>query len=330
MKRQYALCGIGNALVDTEIEINDVDLDALSIEKGVMTLIDDERFTALLKHFQCKAHKQACGGSAANTIITAQQFGAQTYYTCRVASDETGLFYARDLLRNGVTSNLDDTNLPEGDTGMCLVMITPDAERTMNTFLGITATLSPEDLDKSAIANSEYIYLEGYLAGSETGLEAAIEAKKTALETNTKTALSFSDPNMIQFCRAGIERMLEPQGVDVLFCNHAEAQMYTGEENPEKAAEALKSLAKISAITLGKDGALITTLEDSIKVSSPEVTAIDTNGAGDTFAGAFLAGLSKGLSLEEAGTLGCKAAAKVVTKFGPRLTTELAKEILTS
>ena len=104
MKRQYAVCGIGNALVDTEIEINDTDLESLGIEKGVMTLIDDERFTDLLKNFQDKAHKQACGGSAANTIITAQQFGAQTYYTCRVSSDETGRFYTRDLLRNGVTS----------------------------------------------------------------------------------------------------------------------------------------------------------------------------------------------------------------------------------
>lgn len=327
MPRQYALCGIGNALVDTEIEVSDSELETLDIEKGVMTLIDDEQFTSRLKHFQSKAHKQACGGSAANTIITAQQFGAQSYYTCRVAGDETGVFYARDLLRNGVTSNLDDTSLPEGDTGMCLVMITPDAERTMNTFLGITATLSPEDLDKDAIANSDYIYLEGYLAGSETGLEAAVEAKKVALETNTKTALSFSDPNMIQFCRAGIERMLEPHGVDILFCNQAEAQMYTGEVDPIKAAEALKSLAKVSAITLGKDGALITTIDDQIKVSSPEVKAIDSNGAGDTFAGAFLAGLSNGLSLEEAGTLGCKAAATVVTKFGPRLTSELVETL---
>lgn len=327
MKRQYAICGIGNALVDTEIEVNDTDLETLGIEKGVMTLIDDERFTTLLRHFKHKAHKQACGGSAANTIITAQQFGAQTFYTCRVASDETGLFYARDLLKNGVTSNLDDTNLPEGDTGMCLVMITPDAERTMSTFLGITATLSPDDLDKTAISNSEYIYLEGYLAGSETGLDAAIEAKKTALETNTKVALSFSDPNMIQFCRAGIERMLEPQGVDILFCNQAEAQMYTGENQPEKAAEALKSRATISVITLGKDGALITTLENQIKVTSPSVNAVDTNGAGDTFAGAFLASLSQGLSLEDAGTLGCKAAAQVVTKFGPRLTQSLVNAL---
>jgi sugar/nucleoside kinase (ribokinase family) len=118
--------------------------------------------------------------------------------------------------------------------------------------------------------------------------------------------------------------MLEPEGVDIVFCNQAEAEMYTGEKSPEKAAEALKSLAKISAITLGKDGALITTLDTQIKVSSPEVTAIDTNGAGDTFAGAFLAGITQGLSLEAAGTLGCKAASQVVTKFGPRLTQELA------
>src|SRR3990172_5671368 len=159
----YDIYGVGNALVDLEFEVSDAQLRSLNIDKGVMTLIDQDRYEQLIDDLQGLKHAKASGGSGANSIITAQLLGAKTFYSCRVANDELGEFYYRDLHNKGVTTNLDENNRAAGITGKCLVMLTPDAERSMSTYLGISADLSAKELREQAISTSKFIYSEGYL-----------------------------------------------------------------------------------------------------------------------------------------------------------------------
>jgi len=212
--KKYHVYGVGNALVDMEFEVEDSFFEKNSIDKGVMTLVDEERQHELMSHLDAFEGKKASGGSAANTIIASSYFGANSFYSCKVASDELGDCYVSDLLAAGVDSNVDEGR-KAGITGKCLVMITPDAERTMNTYLGITETFSVDELHPLAIADSQYLYIEGYLVTSDTGRHAAIEARKIAEEKSVKTALTFSDPAMVQFFKDGLKEMIGEK-VDLL------------------------------------------------------------------------------------------------------------------
>ncbi|MDX1451369.1 MAG: adenosine kinase [Oleiphilaceae bacterium] len=325
--QQYDIYGLGAALVDTEIEVTDEFLSQAGIEKGLMTLVDEARQQELLALMSdhLVGSRRASGGSACNSIIAASYFGARTFYSCKVANDDNGRFFHHDTQAAGVTTRAND--LPEGTTGKCLVMITPDAERTMNTFLGISETLGVEDLDPEAIRQSHYAYIEGYLVTSETGRAAAIKTRELAEEYGVKTALSLSDPGMVEFFGEGLQAMIG-DGVDLLFCNKDEALGWTKAANIEQAAQALQQHAKSFAITLGKEGALVFDGNKMSQVEGESVKAIDTNGAGDMFAGAFLAALVKGSSYEQAARLANRAAAKVVSQYGPRLRPEQHQSLL--
>ncbi len=327
MSKQYHIYGIGAALVDTEITLTDADLTTMAVAKGVMTLVDEARQQQLIDYLQnhLVASHKASGGSAANSIIAASYFGSNNFYSCKVANDDNGHFYLADMKAAGVTTPSHITP-PAGITGKCLVMITPDAERTMNTFLGISETLSVNELDTQAIADSHYVYIEGYLVTSPTGRAAAIELRKQAEANNTKTALSLSDPAMVQFFRDGLEEMIGA-GVDLIFCNKDEAIGFTQTQNIEQASEALKKYCKQFAITCGGDGALVFDGETLIQVAGATVTAIDTNGAGDMFAGAFLHAINHGKDFKTAAEFANRAAAKVVSQFGPRLKAEQHEEL---
>lgn len=322
MTQQFDIYGIGAALVDTEITLTDADLAAMGVAKGVMTLVDEERQHQLIEHLRdhLVASKRASGGSAANTIIGAAYLGSRTGYSCKVADDDNGAFYLNDIHEAGVATPSHITP-PPGITGKCLVMITPDAERSMNTFLGISETLSVAELDLDAIANSEYVYIEGYLVSSPTGRAAAIKMREHAKASGTKTTLSLSDPAMVQFFYDGLVEMIG-DGVDIIFCNRDEAIGFTKTDSLDAAINALKSYAKQFAITCGADGAVIFDGEQLIRVKAPAVAAVDTNGAGDMFAGAFLHAISQGRDYATAGTFACKAAAQIVSQFGPRLKPE--------
>ena len=326
---QYHVYGLGAALVDTEIEVTDLDLQQLSIDKGLMTLVDEQRHHQLLDHLNdhMTASKRASGGSAANTIIAVSSFGGRAFYSCKVADDDHGHFYLNDLTSAGVHYHND--KLAEGITGKCLVLITPDAERSMNTFLGISETLSEDELHPEAISNSQYLYLEGYLATSETGRAAAIRAREIAEEHGVKTALSLSDPGMVTFFRDGLQQMIGRR-VDLLFCNEAEALGWTNTDNIEKAARDLLKVANSFAITLGAEGALVYDGSEFYRIPPHKVTAVDTNGAGDMFAGAFLYAITHGFGYQSAGHLASLAAASVVSQFGPRLTLEQYPEIFSA
>ncbi len=327
MAKKYNIYGMGNALVDIVTEVDDAFFAANEIEKGVMTLVDEDRQGTLVSAIDLDAADKQCGGSAANSIIGAAQFGASTYYSCKVANDELGQFYLTDLKANGSDTNLTADSLPEGITGKCLVMTTPDAERTMNTFLGVTSTYSPEQIDEAALADSEYLYIEGYLVTSPTGVEAMKAAKAKAESLGVKAALTFSDPAMVKYFGDAMKEVIG-DGIDLLFCNEEEAMTYTGTETIPAAVEAMKAVAKQFVVTLGPDGALVWDGQSEIKIAPVPTEAVDTNGAGDLFAGAFLYGITNGLSHADSGALASRASSAVVSKFGPRLSKEQAQALL--
>ncbi|WP_346838748.1 adenosine kinase [Microbulbifer sp. SAOS-129_SWC] len=328
--QQYDLYGIGAALLDTEIEVSDRDLQTLGVDKGVMTLVDDARQQQLVADLRdhLVTAKRACGGSAANTVIAASYFGLRTFYSCKVAADDNGDFYRADLASAGVAYPAALQRADGGTTGKCLVLITPDAERSMNTYLGISEQLSVAELDLEALRASRWAYIEGYQVSSSSGRAAAIALRKQAEQCGVKTALSLSDPAMVHLFRDGLQEMIGA-GVDLLFCNRDEALAFTGTESVDAAAAALRDYCRSFAITLGGDGALLWDGERQHRVNAPKVHAIDTNGAGDMFAGAFLYGLNREQPFSEAGELACRAAAQVVSQYGPRLRAEQHAELLT-
>jgi len=323
---KYDVYGIGNALVDTEFEVEDSFFIEHKVEKGLMTLVDDSRQEYLISVINSDRIKKQSGGSAANTVIAVNQFGGNSFYSCKVADDEYGRFYMNDLKESGIATNLNDNELPQGTTGKCLVMITPDADRTMNTFLGISTTLDLTVLDEASLAASEYLYLEGYLVTSDLGVEAMIEAKKMAEKHGVKTSITLSDPSIVDFFKSNFENVIG-DGVDLLFCNEDEALKFTGTDNLLEAREKMKFIAKNFAITLGKNGATIFDGDTFIDIESFPVAAIDTNGAGDMFAGAFLYAITHGSSYAHAGKVASMASSKVVSVFGPRLSIAQVQEI---
>jgi sugar/nucleoside kinase (ribokinase family) len=320
MSKKYDVYGIGNALVDIVTEVDDQFFLKNQVEKGVMTLVDEKRQHDLMNAIDMKKSKMACGGSAGNTMIAVSQFGGRSFYSCLVAKDALGKFFLEDLRRNGVDTNLNYERLEEGITGKCLVMTTPDAERTLNTFLGISSFLSPAHLDPAAIASSQFVYLEGYLVTSPKGLEAMKETKKIAEKNNVKTALTFSDPAMTKYFSTQMNEVVGT-GVDLLFCNEEEAMIFTGTNSISDARTKLKESARHFVITLGSNGALVYDGDTFITIEPYKVTALDTNGAGDMFAGAFLYGITNKHSYADAGKLASLASSKVVAQYGPRLTT---------
>lgn len=315
---QYNVYGLGNALVDYEYKVTAEWLAEVGIDKGVMTLMDEEQQAKVIAAIDSAAIKRASGGSGANSIIALAQMGGSAYYTCKVAADEDGQFYAKDMADCGVASNIAPQQ--QGITGKCLVLVTDDADRTMCTFLGITGELAANELDLDALANSEYLYLEGYLVTSDSAREAAVTARKAAEQAGVKTAISLADPNMVAFFKEGLQAMIG-EGVDLLFANEDEATGMTGTETAEQAAQELKKIAKTFAITRGAEGSLVFDGEQLIEIAPVATTAIDTLGAGDMFAGAFLYAITQGKSYEEAGKLASLASSRMVAKFGPRFET---------
>jgi sugar/nucleoside kinase (ribokinase family) len=316
---KFDVYGVGNALVDKEFEVDESFFQDHGIEKGLMTLGTDKESLRLLgiltKKYGIK--KQAGGGSAANTLYAVSQFGGNAFFSCKVASDETGDFFLKELGDQKIQTN-SQTQCDDGLTGRCLIMISPDAERTMHTYLGISETISEQELDLGAAKSSEYIYIEGYFVTSPSAKLAAIELKQFAEKNQIKTAMTFSDPAMVEYFLDGINDVLG-EGVDLLFCNEQELKLWAGTEDFAEACEKMKTKAKQFAITRGAEGALLFDGSKYINVDAHAVKAVDTNGAGDMFAGAFLYALTQGKDFETAGNLASLASATVVANFGPRL-----------
>jgi sugar/nucleoside kinase (ribokinase family) len=315
----YDIYAIGNALVDSEYEVTDALLQSMGVDKRHMTLIDTPRRAQLLDHVKAITPRQTGGGSAGNTVVALAQLGGKAFYSCKVAHDDLGDFYVKDLQARGVDTNLNHTRALDGQTGSCMVLVTPDAERSMCTFLGVSAELDDQALHPQDIVKSKIYYMEGYLAASPTGLSAALQGRKIAKDAGVALALTLSDVSMIQFCKAGLDALLG-DGVDYLFCNQEEAQVWCGSDDLNVVKQELQKMAKMVCLTRGPDGSEIITAENSWHVAADKVKAIDTNGAGDMFAGAFLYAISRGYSPDKAAHLGNHAAAAVVSQHGNRLT----------
>ena len=325
---KYDVYGIGNALVDMEYEVEVADLAALGIDKGVMTLVDEDQQSRMMDHLATRSHQRGSGGSAANSMIAVCQFGGTSFYSCKVAGDELGHFYMKDLLDGGVDTN-HHTEKEPGHTGRCVVLVTPDSDRTLCTFLGISGELSTKELVEDALRDSEYFYMEGYLVTSDTARQACIAAKRLAESAGVKTAISLSDPNMVRHFKAGLLEMIG-SGVDLLFANEDEAKDVVGATDLNGTVAYLKTLSKEFVITRGSKGALVWDGKVLIDIDPVRVAAVDTVGAGDMFAGAFLYGRVRGWDHRRAGALAAAASAQLVTRLGPRMVATDTQAILQS
>lgn len=315
----YDVYGLGNALVDMEYRVDDGFLTRHGIAKGHMTLVDEERLNALADALADHEPERMSGGSAANTMIAVQGFGGKTFYSCRLADDEVGGYFLNDLRNAGIVTN-DNAATPatSGQSGQCLVLVTPDAERSMNSFLGISTQLCPDEIDEQALRQSRYFYAEGYLSSGPDSLAAAIACRELAEAAGVKTAISLSDPSMVEIFRDNLVKILG-NGVDHLFCNEEEALTWAGTDRLDIAVTELRDVGKALNVTLGKQGSLAVTPHDQTMVPGYEVKAVDTNGAGDMYAGACLYGWCAGMAPDQAAAFGNYAAARLVQTFGARM-----------
>ena len=314
----YDIYGIGAALVDTEVQVSNEFLSENGIDKGVMTLVDEPRQAELLEALavnQLQALRQS-GGSACNSIVAASCLGSRAFFSGKVADDADGDLYIEDLRHAGV--DFQGAGQDPGVTGKCLVMVTPDAERSMNTFLGASEGLGAKEIDQVALLDSQWFYIEGYLVTDEARTEAVIDAVRQAKANGVKIALSLSDPFVVSVFAGALKKLIG-DGIDLIFCNRDEALAFTGTIDIDSAAESLKLITKTFAITDGANGAVTFDGVEVCHTGAVPVVAVDSNGAGDMFAGAFLNRIISGRTYTEAATFANACAAKVVTTFGPRL-----------
>ena len=324
---KYDVYALGNALLDVEFSVTPEVLQDLGIDKGVMTLLDQDSQNKIVSSLASYDTKRSCGGSAANTLIAIAQLGGKAFYSCKVADDEPGNFYTQDLLDCGVATNLENHTPEAGVTGICLVFVTPDADRTMNTFLGISGEFSDTELVPEAIQNSEYTYIEGYLVSGESSKQAAIKAREIAQAAGNKVAFTLADFNMVKFFKSGLLEIIG-SGVDFLFANESEALLMADTTDFDTAINHLKTLAKGFAVTRGAKGSVIFDGAKLIEIEPFPVQAIDTVGAGDMYAGAFLYGITNGMDYQQAGRLASLASSQIVTTLGARMKTPEVKALL--
>jgi len=316
---RYDVYAIGNALVDMEYSVDEGFLRHHHIDKGHVTLVDEPRLEELLSSLRELQPKRTSGGSAANTLIAAQAFGSPTFYSCKVADDDTGTFFLKDLSTIGVATNRQKSTL-DAKSGRCLVLITPDGERSMNTFLGISDKLALDEVDEVALRESRYLYMEGFLSSSSTAAQAAIRCRELAEYDGVKTAMTLSDASMVKLFRPSLTRMLG-NGVDNLFCNEEEALEWARTDRLDVAVAELKDIARSVNITTGPRGSVVISGHGRWDVPGFPVTPIDTNGAGDIYAGACLAGWCAGMPQTVSARFGNLAAARLIMRFGARLAT---------
>ena len=327
---KYDFCCVGSALVDITFQIDDdfvLKNEERGIPKGAMTLIDKEDQIKIIEELKNlgKVPEKACGGSATNSIVAASLFGSSCYMTCIATNDDSGEFYLEDLSDNGVdtVSKLYDSHLP---TGQCLVMVSEDAERTMCTNLGINTIFSASNIDEEIIKVSDSIFIEGYLIASPEGKESFQKAIELAELHNTKVLVSLSDSFIVNSFKNDLKELLSIK-CDLVFCNEAEAREFSERTHEDEIFDYFKSYTSNLLVTKGSEGCVGYDQNTLIKVDGFAVNAIDTNGAGDMFAGAVINKLNNGNNLAESAKFGCFAASKIVQEIGPRLSKEGYKKI---
>lgn len=320
--KKYKVVGIGNAIVDVLVNTEDDFLKKHNLRKGAMRIVDESEMEKL--YSSVKAIKQVSGGSAANTIAALASLGNPVAFIGRVGDDMLGRLFEEDLKNLGVEYCMlkKDSGRP---TACCVVLTTPDAQRTMNTFLGVSGYLGPKDIDGSVISQSEIIYLEGYLWDSEEARKAFKKAIRIALKTGGKISLSLSDSFCVERHRNEFLKLIRNH-VDILFANEEEIKSLFEVGNLKSALSRCAELKKICVITRSEKGSII--LFDGKEKMVPaekNVKVIDTTGAGDLYAAGFLHGLARGMNPEKCGRMGSVIAAEIISQFGARLEMSLIK-----
>ncbi|MGI9474775.1 MAG: adenosine kinase [Rubripirellula sp.] len=311
----FDVYGVGNALVDIQARVDDSLLSDLSIDKGIMTLVDNDQQAGVLSKLDGAPLHRCAGGSAANTVVALADFGANAAFVGKVGKDEVGSFFLQDMRDLGISI---DVNPADGPTGTCAVLITEDAQRTMLTHLGASTTLTEDDIHESMVKAAKYVYIEGYLLTGETTKAAAYRAMELAKQAGTKVALTASDPFLVNMLRDEIWDLVTGP-VDLFFCNEEEAKSLTNESDPIRCAAKIHEHSENVALTLGDKGSLIMHGGEAFPVDGVDIKAIDTTGAGDMYAGALLYGITNGMGWQQAGHLASHAAARVVSQMGARL-----------
>ena len=313
--------GIGNAIVDVLSQADEAFIQKEKLAKGTMALIDEGRAHDL--YGKMGPGIEASGGSAANTIAGIASLGGKAAYIGKVADDTLGKVFAHDLRATGV--KYDTTPLKGGPaTARCLILVTPDAQRTMNTFLGASVEFQPVDIDRDLIASAQVTYLEGYLFDRHTAKEAFRQAGEIAHKAGRKVSLTLSDPFCVDRHRSDFRELIRGQ-VDILFANEAEICSLYETQDFEKAAAAVRGEAEIAVLTRSEKGAEVVTAKDRVKVpAAPVARVVDTTGAGDLFASGFLYGFTRGRDMAHCAKLGALCAAEIISHFGARPEAKLA------
>ena len=312
--------GVGNALVDVQVRVDDAFIARHGLKKGHMELVDAQRQAQVLAALAGHPINRCSGGSAANTVVGVAELGGRAAYCGKVGDDDLGRFYRDDLDTVGVRFDGASSSEP---TGTALVLITPDAQRTMLTCLAASSLLDEPDVRSASLEGCSYLYVEGYLLPGESTRRAALAAIKAAKKRGVRVALTVSDPFVVAQSAALLWELIEGP-VDLLFCNEIEAAALVGTEDMVECARALHRKATNVALTLGAKGSVLMHEGTLHPVEGVKVDPVDTTGAGDMYAAGILYGLTHGLSWPEAGRLASHAAARVVSVLGARLPSKLS------
>ena len=326
--RRYMVYGIGNGIVDRQVKVTDAELQALLLSKGRMELTDPQEQAGILAHLGDREGELHAGGSAANTIVGIAQMGGSAAYACSLAEDAAGQHYRSEFADLGI--RLTGAGKPDEPTGLCLVLVTPDGERTMKTCLGASAQLGPEDIDEATVAASQWVYLEGYLLAGETTRAASFHAMDLARRHGSRIAFSFSDRFVVEAFGDDLKRIVSTYA-DLVFANESEAEAYTGVRDPQASLAALRRECANVCVTCSERGSYVHLNGEEHYVPALKTQALDMTGAGDIYAAGVLYGLSSGAAPERAARLGARVAYDVVRQMGARLEgdlTHLASDIL--
>jgi sugar/nucleoside kinase (ribokinase family) len=317
----FDVAGIGNAIVDVLSHADDAKLQALGLSKGVMTLIDADQAEAI--YAQMGPGVECSGGSVANSIAGLAALGGKGAYIGKVKDDQLGQVFRHDLRTLGVAFDTAAGN-DGAATARCLILVTPDAQRTMQTFLGACVALGPDDIDETVIANAQVTYLEGYLWDPPQAKEAFRKAARIAHEAGRKVALSLSDPFCVDRHRAEFLELLADH-VDIVFANEAEiTSLY--QTDFDSALRLVRGHCDVAAITRSEKGSVVISGDQVVvQGAEPVSQVVDTTGAGDLYAAGFLYGLTQGRDLGTAARLGGICAAEIISHVGARPEANLAE-----
>lgn len=315
MTGELDVVGIGNALVDVISQESDEFIDSLGVPKGAMVLVDEDVATGVYDRMGPAV--EISGGSAANTIVGVAALGGSAQYIGKVRDDQLGTVFAHDLRATGV--RYETAAASDGpSTGRCLVMVTPDAQRTMHTYLGASVHLNADDVDLDAIGRAKVLYLEGYLFDPPEAQEAFRVAANHARAAGRSVSVTLSDSFCVERHRSAFSDLLEHHA-DLVFANEAEILALYEVDSFEAAVERVRGHGVIAALTRSERGSVIVAEDDVIEVPAhPIAELVDTTGAGDLYAAGFLYGFSRGLDLATCGALGSIAAAEVISHVGAR------------